>query len=105
MEHRWSQRKSIALEAELFYKGHVARSCKTSNVSFEGMFIETNGSPLPKDANIELAFNLPAGHGNKPHRMQAQVVHVNERGVGVMLRNFNVGTLHALQQSPENLAR
>lgn len=101
MEHRWSQRKKIALDAKLFFKGQTALPCKTRNVSFEGMFIETCGNTLPKDANIELAFDLQAGHGSKPHRMQAQVVHVNEDGIGVMFRNFNVGTLYALQQSQQ----
>ncbi len=99
MEHRWSERKPIALEAQLFYKGQTALSCKTRNVSFEGMFIETHGKSPPKDANIELAFELQVGRRNKPHLMQAQVVHVNEHGIGIMFRNFNIGTLHALQQS------
>ena len=87
VEHRWSPRKPIAMDVSLIYAPIGSIEGKTRNISLEGMYIETDGSEIPHQARLEVAFTARSGSGNKVYRMPAYVVHSHEKGVGLMLQH------------------
>ena len=47
VEHRWSSRKEINLDVNLYYPPVGMINGKTRNVSFEGMYVEFVGVRIP----------------------------------------------------------
>ncbi|MEJ2644556.1 MAG: PilZ domain-containing protein [Gammaproteobacteria bacterium] len=97
MEHRWSARKPIAMDVELFYAPIGSVLGKTRDVSMEGMFVNTGGVFLPTHAKVEVSFRTAHRRGNRQHRVAGYVVHGNGDGVGLMLRHVDYHDFHALR--------
>jgi hypothetical protein len=87
MEHRYSPRVQGALGVEIFSKGRRLGRCRTRDVSFDGMFLETG--PVDLQVNNLLTLHLRAN--GRSHRLRAVVVHHSHAGVGVLLRGAGLG--------------
>ncbi|HKK13083.1 MAG TPA: PilZ domain-containing protein [Gammaproteobacteria bacterium] len=97
IEHRWSERKPINMEVEIFYTPMGMVPGRTRDVSLEGMFVETGGVHLPRHARLEVTFRTAGHQGPCEHRVPAYVVHGNERGVGLMLDHIEPRGFRALR--------
>jgi hypothetical protein len=97
VEHRWSPRKPINMEVSLFYPPLGSLTGKTRNISLEGMYVEMDGSEIPQQARLEVAFITRHGDRERIHRLPAYVVHSHEQGVGLMLQHVGYHEFAALR--------
>jgi hypothetical protein len=97
VEHRWSPRKPINMEVNLFYPPLGSVTGKTRNISLEGMYVEMNGTDIPQQARLEVAFITRHGEQERVHRLPAYVVHSHEHGVGLMLQHVGYHEFDALR--------
>lgn len=98
MEHRWSARRPIAMDVELFYPPIGSIRGRTQDISMEGMFVDTGGVYLPTHAKVEVSFRtLDQQRQQCEHRVDAYVVHGTGDGVGLMLRHVDYQHFHALR--------
>lgn len=94
---RWSARRRIQLQVEIYCAGRPYARCVTRDVGFGGMFIEA-GRALPRCARtLELVVSEHQARGGYSHRFHATVVHHNARGLGVAFRRYDVTDVRALQ--------
>jgi hypothetical protein len=87
MEHRYSPRVHGTLDVAIVSKGPRLVRCRTRDLSFEGMFLETG--PVGLQVNDLLTLHLAAN--GQSHRLRAVVVQRSDAGVGVMLLGENLG--------------
>lgn len=97
VEHRWSPRKPIAMEVDLDYPPLGTIEGKTRNISLEGMYVETDGTEIPRQARLEVVFTTRYGDGTKVYRLPAYVVHSHDRGIGLMLQHVGYHEFDALR--------
>lgn len=97
IEHRWSSRKDIHIDVNLFYPPVGMINGKTRNISLEGMFVDLKGVTIPPQTRLEICFTS-SNHGKTTeHRLPAYVVHGSERGVGLMLQHVGYREFDALR--------
>lgn len=97
MEHRWSERKNIAMDVTLHYEPIGRIDGKTRDISLEGMFIETDGVVLPPRAEVTVSFLTSEQGTEKTHNVPAYVVHNRDAGMGLMLRHSDYRDFYALR--------
>jgi hypothetical protein len=97
VEHRWSPRKPIAMEVSLFYPPLGTIEGRTRDISLEGMYVETEGVEIPRQARLEVAFRTRYGEEERVHRLPAYVVHGDGRGIGLMLQHVGYHEFDALR--------
>lgn len=97
VEHRWSSRKEISLNVNLYYPPIGMINGRTRNVSLEGMFIDLEGVRIPAQARLEVAFTAELHGRCTEHRLPAYVVHAGENGVGLMLQHVGYREFDALR--------
>ena len=97
VEHRWSSRKDIRLNVNLYYPPIGMINGRTRNISLEGMFIDLEGVRIPAQARLEVAFTAELRGRCIEHRLPAYVVHAGENGVGLMLQHVGYREFDALR--------
>jgi len=98
MEHRWSLRTPIELDVDLNCEGLGQLGCRTRDIGLGGVFLEGSADFPPKNANVELTFNLDSSEGTTRHKIKARVVRIADDGIGLMFRDFDVGAFRSLQE-------
>lgn len=97
IEHRWSSRKQINLDVNLYYPPIGTINGRTRNISLEGMFVDLKGVRIPAQARLEVAFTAEL-HGKWiEHRLPAYVVHEGDDGIGLMLQHVGYREFDALR--------
>ena len=96
-EHRWSSRKDINLDINLYYPPVGMINGKTRNVSLEGMFVELKGVQIPPQSRLEICFTAENRGKATEHRLPAYVVHQREGGIGLMLQHVGYREFDALR--------
>ncbi len=97
VEHRWSPRKPIAMDVSVFYPPIGNIQGRTCNISLEGMYVAIDGTEIPNQARLEVAFTTRNGDEEKVFRLPAYVVHSHEKGVGLMLQHVGYHEFDALR--------
>jgi hypothetical protein len=87
MEHRYSLRAHGAVDVAIVSKGRRLGRCRTRDLSFEGMFLETGSVAL--QVNDPLTLHVTAN--GRSHRLRALVAHRSQAGIGVMLLGASLG--------------
>jgi hypothetical protein len=77
-EKRKAKRYVYPCEVEFYGTGHGRIAGRITVLSVRGAFVESSVTE-PVGTRITLRFNLPSG----PMVLTAEVVHVEERGIGV----------------------
>jgi hypothetical protein len=96
-EPRWSSRKEVSLDVNLYYPPLGMVNGKTCNISLEGMFVALQGVNIPPQARLEICFTAEThGHATE-HRLPAYVVHQRSGGVGLMLQHVGYREFDALR--------
>jgi hypothetical protein len=82
-ERRGNVRVESDLDAALYYNSLALLSCRVRDISPDGVFIDTGGQSLPQNARIDVRFDVNTGGRDRHHPLQAEVMHVGDRGVGL----------------------
>ena len=99
MENRWSDRRELQLEVEVFRDGAKICSCQSRDVGLGGAFLDLkSGESLNQDENIDLVFHLLSDHSPIKHNLHARVVRIADDGVGLKFHDFDTGVFRSLQQ-------
>ena len=88
MEHRWDQRKKIAVYANLHYSQNFI-DCVIRDVSRGGMFIEVTDYKLPLGATVDIRFKIYKQNRAIPYRVKGLVIHRKSNGIGVITNDVN----------------
>jgi hypothetical protein len=91
MEHRWSERVPVSLEATLARAGSAAAIGRTRDLSAEGAFLEvqTGLMDLRPGTPLMVGLMLPESESPRRVRIPAVVVHRNTQGAGVMFASWD----------------
>ena len=97
LEHRWSQRKRVCLDALVFHRLPGMLQASILDISLEGAFIRGEHLVLPPQANVELTFALEVDGKRTINHIEALLIHSTHNGHGVMFKDFRVSAYHALK--------
>lgn len=97
MERRWTIRTKLSVDVDIFYAGKVT-SWKTRDIGLGGVFVETDSAYVEQDENIDLVFNLQTPEDQEQSTIRAKVVRLEERGAGLMFKDFDAAAFRALQK-------
>ncbi|MFN2126941.1 MAG: PilZ domain-containing protein, partial [Anaerolineales bacterium] len=81
LKARWSPRKNISLNLSLYQNGKKIADASTSNLSFEGVFINTTLS-LPLYSSLTVEFSLSDDDAEQTLQVPCLVRHRNNSGIG-----------------------
>lgn len=99
MENRWSDRRELQLDVEVFRDGTKICSCQSRDVGLGGAFLNLESSnAFGEDDNIELVFHLISGQSPIKHNLHARVVRITNDGVGLKFHDFDTGVFRTLQE-------
>jgi len=103
IEQRWSQRRGLSLDIEVFEHGTFLSMAKSQNVGLGGVFIELDDgvSKLMQDQELILYFSL-GNEGSTKYKLKAKVVRVSPKGTGLMFKDFDTNSFRALQEIMRN---
>jgi hypothetical protein len=82
-ERRGNQRVAASLDVAVYYNSLVLFDCRTRDISLDGAFVDTQGQSLPQNAKVDLRFDVQVDGGSQQHRLEAEVMHSEDDGVGV----------------------
>lgn len=98
MEHRWSLRSPVDVDVVIYHHQLGKMRGRSRNICLEGMFVEMEAEKPPRNALVDLVVGLRVGSQNILYRLRALVIHVTERGVGFMFRDFDINFFRYLQR-------
>ncbi len=88
MDRRIGTRQKAIAKVYLSHPGIGVQRCKTSNLSFNGVFVETpNAKHIARGKQVDLIFAIDLGNVIKLHRRKAKVAHVSQHGAGMTIEN------------------
>jgi hypothetical protein len=96
LEHRWSTRKQVCLEAIIFHRSLGLRPVKILDIGLEGAFITAERLDLPVPGIVELTFAIDIENKKTIYHMNAMVIHNGHEGYGVMFREFKLEAFRTL---------
>ena len=96
LEHRWSTRKQVCLEAIVFHRSLGLLPVRILDIGLEGAFITGQGLDLPFSGGIELTFAIDIDGSRTFYHMNAIVIHHSRGGYGVMFKEFKLEAFRTL---------
>jgi hypothetical protein len=96
LEHRWSTRKQVCLEAIVFHRPVGLLPVKILDIGLEGAFISAEELKLPVPGIIELTFAFDVADRTTIYQMGAMVIHRSRGGYGVMFKEFKLEAFRSL---------
>ena len=97
LEHRWSARKQVCLEALVFHRLTGLSQVKILDIGLEGAFVSAEHLELPFPAVVELTFSLNIAGTENIYQLQAMVIHRTDHGYGLMFKDFRLEAYQALK--------
>jgi hypothetical protein len=104
MENRWSDRRELRLDVEVFREGTKICSCQSKDIGLGGAFLDfESAQSLPQDAfgvdsNIDIVFHLISEQAPIKHNLHARIVRITENGIGLKFHEFDTGVFRSLQE-------
>ena len=89
LEHRWSTRKQVCLEAIVFHRSLGLLPVRILDIGLEGAF-------LPVPGIVELTFAIDIDGKKIIYHLNAMVMHHTRSGYGVMFREFKLEAFRTL---------
>jgi hypothetical protein len=83
MEHRHSPRYPATEKVRVYVHGELIAETRAANLNRHGAFLELRELPVKRGCCFETELRIP-GVDAAPSRRRSLVVHLSERGVGVM---------------------
>ena len=97
LEHRWSRRKQVKLDAFIFHRLAGLIRANILNLGLEGVFIDAGCQTLPPQSSVELTFALHGNDLRTIHQMEALVIHQAHNGYGLMFKDFRHSAFQAIK--------
>jgi len=99
MENRWSDRRELCLVVDLFHHNGQRLPCQSRNIGLGGTFLCIDSTAgLNMNANVKLVFYLMEGPEKTSHALDARIVRISTRGVGLKFREFETGVFRTLNK-------
>lgn len=98
MERRWTIRTKMRLNVEIAAEGGSHLQCATEDVGLGGVYVTPMVTGLVAGQNVEITFRLGATGATELHSLRAKVVRADEKGVGLMFREFDANSFRSLQR-------
>jgi len=99
LEHRWSPRKRVCLNAVIFHRPLGLQQAKILDIGLEGAFIAADHLRLPIPAMVTLSFGFYGVGKNAIHQMDAMVIHGKPGGYGLMFKDFKLEAFRVLKDA------
>jgi hypothetical protein len=105
-ETRWSVRKPISLDVDVFYQDQSFSGCATRDLGLGGMFVEFSQASIQPEERVDVVIKLNEGGDTRSHRFRATVAHSAVNGLGLAFKDFTIRDFRMLQnvlqlRSPE----
>ena len=99
MEKRWSERKELDVDVDVYQHGALLGSCHSFDIGLGGTFLSTE-EPLTiqKDENVDLVFRLRSQNQGTKHNVHAKVTRVTTNGAGFKFCDFDTSVFRSLQE-------
>ena len=97
LEHRWSSRKRVCVNAVAFYHPLGLMQVTIEDIGLEGAFIRCEAVKLSCQALVELSFAFDTAGKQTIYQMQAMVIHQTRNGYGLMFKDFKLEAFQALK--------
>ena len=99
MEKRWSERKELDVDVDVYQHGTLLGSCHSFDIGLGGTFLSTK-EPLTvqKDENVDLVFRLLSQNQGTRHNVHAKVTRVTADGAGFKFCDFDTCMFRSLQE-------
>lgn len=97
VERRSSVRKPVGFRVSLYYDRLGLLSCKTCNLSIEGMLLDTGRVRLTENTHVEIVLTHLMQDYNDPIRLLAHVSRVDECFAALTFQNLEIGTFRRLK--------
>jgi len=98
MERRWTIRTTMQLNVEIVAEGGASLQCATEDVGLGGVYVTPAAVGLATGQNVEITFRLGAADATELHSLRAKVVRADDKGVGLMFREFDANSFRSLQR-------
>ena len=99
MEKRWSERKALRVDVDVYQQGKLLGSCFSSDIGLGGAFLTSDCTcAMPENAGVELVFKLTVDGQNTKHKINARVARVSDAGIGLKFCDFDTGVFRSLQE-------
>jgi hypothetical protein len=99
MEKRWSERKSLQVDVDVYQQGELLGSCVSSDIGLGGAFLTKDCTfNMSNDAGVELVFSLAFQGQNTKHKINARVARVSDAGFGLKFCDCDTGVFRSLQE-------
>lgn len=99
MEKRWSERKSLRVEVDVYQQGELLGSCVSSDIGLGGTFLTRECTfSMPDSEGVELVFLLSDEGQHTRHKINARVARIAEDGFGLKFCDFDTGVFRSLQE-------
>ena len=99
LEHRWSPRKRVSLNAVIFHRPLGLQKAKVLDIGLEGAFVAADHLKLPIPAIVILSFGFDSAGKNVIHQMDAMVIHGKPGGYGLMFKDFKLEAFRVLKDA------
>jgi hypothetical protein len=97
MEHRWSKRIQVRLDAIVFHRLLGLTQAAIRDISLEGVFIGAENLILPSQSIVELTFALNISGRQRISQTEAIVIHRAPNGCGLMFKDFRMETFQEIK--------
>jgi hypothetical protein len=97
VERRASARQVLALRVSVYYDRLGLLSCKTRDISIEGMLLDTGRVRLSNNTHVEVVLTDRTRHYSDPIRVQARVSRVQESLAALTFQDLEISTFRRLK--------
>ena len=97
LEHRWSQRKQVRLNALVLHRLAGLLQTHILNIGLERAYIAVEYPALPVQAIVHLSFVLEIAGTHTINQTDAFVIHRSHGGYGLMFKEFRFTAFPALK--------
>ena len=97
VERRASVRQIVALRVSLYYDRLGLLSCKTRDISIEGMLLDTGRVRLSNNTRVEVVLTDRTRDYSDPIRVQARVSRVRESHAALTFQNLEISAFRRLK--------
>jgi hypothetical protein len=100
MDNRWSNRKDLDINVDIYYHGDKLATGRSRDVGLGGAYLDSLSinQNLIIDSHVELIFHLIEGNSDVKYALHARIVRIDKDGVGLKFRDFDTGVFRSLQQ-------
>lgn len=99
MEKRWSERKLLQVDVDVYRQGELLGSCFSSDIGLGGACLAVGDAfAMPDNEGVELVFCLADKGQSTKHKINARVTRMGGSCIGLKFCDFDTGVFRSLQE-------